>query len=740
MGVCVSAEGAEGSTAAMEAELAAIDELADLEEDPQEIIDQRRQKIRQAFIAVIKRPCSKPPFDPADPMAHLRVVEPDPESGDEMEERDAPPEPLMPDMDLPENPKASPPPVSQDSDDDISVSSDDTDDDEDDEEDEEEEYVPAVPKDTQLDDIIELCGGKEVYEDIMEMKDDETAATILGRAGEHDSGYPWAMAHFVKVCKETERLREDDLLGEIDGGLEPLEPVPVDSDDESDEEEPGRHAPENNYIASILMLRTALSHLQRSNRRLRVNLSKDIAEMHFDEEGSGSSCIGIELALAPTQEAAVEKLKMVTSAGIQSMIDRVEERINHEILPEYYAAYEDVGNKEALAYPEEVYIIEQFYPPGEEIESDEDAQCQLDVVIHKAQDVLAMDSSLGGEGTSDCYIKATVGDETFITDVRKATTNPIWEKSMKFDVDPEERRHKSLILKMYDEDFGGDEFMGMVTLPLHDLEKDGPPISAWYELLDEPKSRDKKIDRGRVYISLRFGEPTAEGTRVSEDNLSAVALAQVESYRLCRIQLNYCATKIQALWRGVVARGGVGGLRAGKDAEKRAIEKRVIMIQRKWRDKRMWRIIMSFKKKMTSGGIFLKFGSNGKFKKRQVHVPGNMSKIFWRDVGEEEDGKSFIEVKDVKAILVGRYTKTFQKYDNKQAEEGKLVDEKTMRASFSIITHDRTLDLQCGGATKEEAEAMKNSWVDSFAFLLRDQLQPASFVLLAKRKVQFKKA
>ena len=36
------------------------------------------------------------------------------------------------------------------------------------------------------------------------------------------------------------------------------------------------------------------------------------------------------------------------------MISRVEERIDQELLPAYYKAYDAVGDKESLAYPEEV--------------------------------------------------------------------------------------------------------------------------------------------------------------------------------------------------------------------------------------------------------------------------------------------------------------------------------------------------------------------------------------------------
>lgn len=736
---CVTSAEDDGALAEMEIAAAKADELAEEKQEDESVIDTRRQAIRQAFIDILSRPRVKKPFDPSNPTAHLEQ-EKEEEEEDPTVAKAAPPEPKMPPGAEAPAVEASPPPTQDDSDDDVSVSEDDSESEEDEEDEEgKPDFIAPCAQDTQLEDIIELKGGKEVYEDIIEMMEDENAGTILGRAGEHDSCYPWAKAHFVALCRETENLGSgdpDDFPEGPDGTAEGASAPADGAQGEADEEAiPGANAPIDNYICAVLRLRMALSHIQRSNIRLRVNLAKDIAAMYFNPDGQGTSKIGHDL-FELDQDSIEAKFKAVTKAGIQLMIDRVEERIDKEILPEYYAAYEENGDKEAMAYPEEVYIMETYYPPGEDQDDDEDAQSQLDVTVHKAQGVLAMDSSLGGEGTSDCFVKATVGDETFITDVRKGTCNPMWDKTFKFDVDPEERAGMDLVLRMYDEDFGGDDFMGRVDIPLKELIRDGPPVSDWYELKDEPRSRAKPIDRGKIYITLRFGEPTVGEAMTSEDNVSPVALAQVSEYKNTRIQIHYAATMIQALWRGWSERVGVRDKKAGKSAEAMAIEKRVIMIQRKWRDKKMWEVIMGFKKKMNAGGEFLKYSTSGKSAPRQIHCPGGMQQIFWREFNSKEDGNS-IDVKDVKAILVGRYTRNFQKHDRKYEKDnpGKTIPEERHRASFSIVTPERTLDLEC---SMKGGEEKRNEWLDLFAFLLRDELQSASFLLLAKRKIQFK--
>ena len=80
---------------------------------------------------------------------------------------------------------------------------------------------------------------------------------------------------------------------------------------------------------------------------------------------------------------------------------RAEERLDQEILPAYYEAYAEKGDKEALAYPEEIAILNNM--PGFAIDgdesTDEDARSQLDVTVHKAKELIGADMG----GTSDCF-------------------------------------------------------------------------------------------------------------------------------------------------------------------------------------------------------------------------------------------------------------------------------------------------------------------------------------------------
>ena len=57
-----------------------------------------------------------------------------------------------------------------------------------------------------------------------------------------------------------------------------------------------------------------------------------------------------------------------------------------------------------------------------------------------------------------------LGDETFFTNTRKATLQPLWDQGFKFEVDAEERKGLNLEVGVYDDDDDTDKYptMGMV--------------------------------------------------------------------------------------------------------------------------------------------------------------------------------------------------------------------------------------------------------------------------------------
>ena len=158
------------------------------------------------------------------------------------------------------------------------------------------------------------------------------------------------------------------------------------------------------------------------------------------------------------------------------------------------------------------------------------------------------------------------------------------------------------------------------------------------------------------------------------------------------------------------------GDKAAEGAEK---EEAVIMIQKRWRSKKMWQKIINFKKKMTEGGDFLKYSRKGVPAMTHVCCPPTLNMIEWKQVGAYFGGET-IHLDEVKAVVLGRMTKSFMLSD-----KGKHPPPAKVNASFSVVTKDRSLDLECVGGERERKE-----WLDNFAFLLKDNLKESALVLL----------
>ena len=107
-----------------------------------------------------------------------------------------------------------------------------------------------------------------------------------------------------------------------------------------------------------------------------------------------------------------------------------------------------------------------------------------------------------------------------------------------------------------------------------------------------------------------------------------------------------------------------------------------------------------------------------------------MNTLFWRDPESDEEGTP-LAVNSIVAILSGRISRTFKKYDARCKADGVKLDKKKNDTSFSIVSPTRTVDFEAAD------EVHKNEWIDLLAFLLRDDLNPSSFALIAKRKKPF---
>jgi len=161
----------------------------------------------------------------------------------------------------------------------------------------------------------------------------------------------------------------------------------------------------------------------------------------------------------------------------------------------------EVGRPKRMWYPlsDQNYLFDRECGEVEvEVERVDGRQYHRAVLaceIIQARNLIAMDSN----GTSDPYANIKHGNQHRNTAIKKCTLMPEWNHSMKFDFHV---LHK-LVVEVYDNDefsLDGDDFLGMVEVPLVSLKKD-VEIRNWYRLV-APHNIDDGIVRGEV--ELRF--------------------------------------------------------------------------------------------------------------------------------------------------------------------------------------------------------------------------------------------
>eukprot|EP00448_Togula_jolla_P032392 CAMPEP_0170630960 /NCGR_PEP_ID=MMETSP0224-20130122/34322_1 /TAXON_ID=285029 /ORGANISM="Togula jolla, Strain CCCM 725" /LENGTH=605 /DNA_ID=CAMNT_0010959139 /DNA_START=18 /DNA_END=1835 /DNA_ORIENTATION=- len=123
----------------------------------------------------------------------------------------------------------------------------------------------------------------------------------------------------------------------------------------------------------------------------------------------------------------------------------------------------------------------------------------LEVVVWKAEGLLAKDFNFFGKGTSDPYLVLRCGAVCFKSRPAKKTLNPNFEFRAMFQI--VSLNHQQLNIQLLDEDQLGSEFLGMVDLPIQRMAQwgDGGKVSC--DLSDKDGNAG---ENGHVLLSARF--------------------------------------------------------------------------------------------------------------------------------------------------------------------------------------------------------------------------------------------
>ena len=94
----------------------------------------------------------------------------------------------------------------------------------------------------------------------------------------------------------------------------------------------------------------------------------------------------------------------------------------------------------------------------------------LKIVVVKAKDLLAMDTNLFSEDSSDPYVIVRFDDLEMTSKVIKKTRNPTWNFDCQLAVSRDTRDTGSLELEVWDKDHvPPDDFLGRIRVPLKKL-------------------------------------------------------------------------------------------------------------------------------------------------------------------------------------------------------------------------------------------------------------------------------
>lgn len=117
---------------------------------------------------------------------------------------------------------------------------------------------------------------------------------------------------------------------------------------------------------------------------------------------------------------------------------------------------------------------------------------QVHVKILQARNLTAKDFN----GTSDPYVKVSLGAQLARTGTRAKELNPVWGTRLNFDWDYRDRFIK---IEVWDEnDIMLDQFLGMVLIPMYAL-REGDTIGGWYPLC---KTSVKSEITGKIEVEI----------------------------------------------------------------------------------------------------------------------------------------------------------------------------------------------------------------------------------------------
>lgn len=111
----------------------------------------------------------------------------------------------------------------------------------------------------------------------------------------------------------------------------------------------------------------------------------------------------------------------------------------------------------------------------------------------------------GKNDTNNCFTTIALGKEKYQTSLKEnALSNVEWHEECELAIPSQGNRAELTLTVLHRNNFGLDEFLGQVTLPLNQMDQFERPRSRWFKLLSKPGQEKKDKDRGDLEIRTAF--------------------------------------------------------------------------------------------------------------------------------------------------------------------------------------------------------------------------------------------
>ncbi|XP_055681025.1 rab11 family-interacting protein 2 isoform X2 [Lutzomyia longipalpis] len=149
----------------------------------------------------------------------------------------------------------------------------------------------------------------------------------------------------------------------------------------------------------------------------------------------------------------------------------------------------------------------------------------IQVTVLKARGLLIK----GKNGTNNCFVTIALGKDKYQTSVKdKAENNVDWHEECELAIPDKGNRAELILTCLHRNNFGIDEFLGQVTLPLNEMGVYERPRSKWHKLASKPGKENKK-DRGELEVRISFTVKAGSLTDLSKKEKHKSSLGQMAS-------------------------------------------------------------------------------------------------------------------------------------------------------------------------------------------------------------------